>query len=211
MSRANLNIPLHQNRRELDDAVLVLEARGAPLMSSGPGRSSGGANTNGAAAGLYERLVKAVLGRDKEASARQPGAQETLERLLRVLQGQAQNLKVGCTNHTASLLFLRALSLTIGLLSVVKAGSLHRNGANVQSPCDRANPSIPVLSRIQTLRLGINLADFSSQNVFHGELFHPHVRGKHVRTSPGDQTHLLDKSHTWPLWCPVVLKFWPSP
>lgn len=44
---------------------------------------------------MYDRLVRAVLGRDKEASAR-PGAQETVERLLRVLQAQAKNLKVRC-------------------------------------------------------------------------------------------------------------------
>lgn len=56
----------------------------------GAGVSSG---SGGPAADMYERLVKAVLGRDKDASAR-PGAQETAERLLRVLQAQAQNLKV---------------------------------------------------------------------------------------------------------------------
>lgn len=56
----------------------------------GAGVSSG---SGGPAADMYERLVKAVLGRDKEASAG-PGAQETAERLLRVLQAQAQNLKV---------------------------------------------------------------------------------------------------------------------
>lgn len=56
----------------------------------GAGVSSG---SGGPAADMYERLVKAVLGRDKEASAR-PGAQETAERLLRVLQTQVQNLKV---------------------------------------------------------------------------------------------------------------------
>lgn len=52
---------------------------------------SGG--SGGPAADMYDRLVRAVLGRDKEASAR-PGAQETVERLLRVLQAQTQNLKV---------------------------------------------------------------------------------------------------------------------
>lgn len=57
-------------------------------MGAGVSSSSGGP-----AADMYERLVKAVLGRDKDASAR-PGAQETAERLLRVLQAQAQNLKV---------------------------------------------------------------------------------------------------------------------
>lgn len=54
----------------------------------GAGVSSG---SGGPAADMYERLVKAVLGRDKDASAR---AQQTAERLLRVLQAQAQNLKV---------------------------------------------------------------------------------------------------------------------
>lgn len=56
----------------------------------GAGVSSG---SGGPAADMYERLVKAVLGRDKDASAR-AGAQETAERLLRVLQAQAQSLKV---------------------------------------------------------------------------------------------------------------------
>ena len=87
------------SRRELDDAVLVLEEKGAPPITSGPGRSSAAvgagvsSGSGGPAADMYERLVKAVLGRDKDASAR-PGAQETAERLLRVLQAQAQNLKV---------------------------------------------------------------------------------------------------------------------
>ena len=86
-------------RRELDDAVLVLEERGAPSITSGPGRSSAAvgagvsSGSGGPAADMYERLVRAVLGRDKEASAR-PEAQETAERLLRVLQSQARNLKV---------------------------------------------------------------------------------------------------------------------
>lgn len=94
----------HGSRCGLDEAVLVLEERGTPTMSSGPGRSGamsasgGGAGAgtgviNGPAMALYQRLVKAVLGRDKDASA-QPQAQETLECLLRVLRGQSQNLKV---------------------------------------------------------------------------------------------------------------------
>lgn len=88
----------------LDEAVLVLEERGTPTISSGPGRSgamsasgggagSGSSTINGPAMALYERLVRAVLGRDKDASA-QPQAQETLESLVRVLRGQAHNLKV---------------------------------------------------------------------------------------------------------------------
>ncbi len=91
----------------------MLEERGAPPISSGPGRSSAavGAGVSGGSGGpaadMYERLVRAVLGRDKEASGR-PGAQETVERLLRVLQAQTQNLKV---EHVfvvvALLLFLR--------------------------------------------------------------------------------------------------------
>ncbi|CAN0169675.1 unnamed protein product, partial [Ectocarpus fasciculatus] len=91
-----------EDRRELDDAVLVLQEKGAPPITSGPGRSSSAvgagvsSGSGGPAADMYERLVKAVLGRDKEASAR-PGAQETVERLLRVLQDQAQNLKVRTT------------------------------------------------------------------------------------------------------------------
>lgn len=89
-------------RRELDDAVLVLREKGAPPITSGPGRSSSAvgagvsSGSGGPAADMYERLVKAVLGRDKEASAR-PTAHETVERLLRVLQDQAQNLKVRTT------------------------------------------------------------------------------------------------------------------
>lgn len=88
-----------RTRRELDDAVLALEEKGAPPISSGPGRSSAAvgagvsSGSGGPAADMYERLVKAVLGRDKEASA-QPEAQGTVESLLRVLQAQAQNLKV---------------------------------------------------------------------------------------------------------------------
>lgn len=90
-------------RRELDDAVLVLQEKGAPPITSGPGRSSSAvgagvsSGSGGPAADMYERLVKAVLGRDKEASARR-GAQETVEQLLRVLQDQAQNLKVRTTS-----------------------------------------------------------------------------------------------------------------
>ncbi|CAM9289225.1 unnamed protein product, partial [Laminaria digitata] len=82
------------NRHELDDAVLALEEKGASAVSSGgPGRSSSSSGGNGGtAANMYERLVKAVLGRDREGSAR-AGAQETVERLLRVLHTQSDILK----------------------------------------------------------------------------------------------------------------------
>ena len=76
------------------------------MIASGPGRSSsssvGASSTGGPGGGgglvgdMYERLVRAVLGRDKKASARLL-AQETEERLLRVLHAQAQNLTVHTT------------------------------------------------------------------------------------------------------------------
>ncbi|CAN0111442.1 unnamed protein product, partial [Ectocarpus sp. 12 AP-2014] len=103
------------DRRELDDAVLILQEKGAPPISSGPGRSSSAvgagvsSGSGGPAADMYEKLVKAVLGRDKEASAR-PGAQETVERLLRVLQDQAHNLKT--SNKTSPAGFEHLLMAT---------------------------------------------------------------------------------------------------
>lgn len=62
---------------------------------------------------MYERLVKAVLGRDKEASA-QPEAQGTVERLFRVLQAQAQNLKVQC--HTNRYVLCMVLAGSFGFV-----------------------------------------------------------------------------------------------
>lgn len=64
-----------------------------PMITSGPGRLAAAGGGNGPAADMYERLVRAVLGRDREASARSE-SHETVERLLRVLQAQAQNMKV---------------------------------------------------------------------------------------------------------------------
>lgn len=137
-------------------------------MTSGPGRSSGGANNNGAAAGLYKRLVKAVLGRDKAASARQPWAQETLERLVRVLQRQAQHLKVGCTTVSA---ILRALSLAFRANLRSRGYSLHRKGANMQLVCDGVNSGKYRPLAYTTLDT-INAPTFLSElHILHSDLF----------------------------------------
>lgn len=79
------------HRCELDDAVLTLEERGAPSLNVG-GRTSSASYGGGFE--LYERLVQAVLGRDREASSK-ASSQETIERLLRVLRSQARQLTVG--------------------------------------------------------------------------------------------------------------------
>ena len=90
------------------------------MSSGGSGRSSSGSaagafvsSSSGAAANMYERLVRAVLGRDAEASAR-AGAQETVERLLRILHSQSDILTVRCKRVALHPCAINSSSVALG-------------------------------------------------------------------------------------------------